>query len=433
MKKIAVLKLGGHALNQKNCLNTLIDNINYLKSNNYNVVIVHGGTPSVNKKLKEKNIESKFINGYRVTTKQIMEVVEEAISIETLEIVKTLNKNGLNIVGLNGHDCNLIKCEKAKLDESIDYGYVGKIININSDFLIKLMNNGIIPVISPIGYDDYGNSYNINSDYTASEVALSISADYLFMITDINGVYLDLNNPNSRIDVLDKKKTEELIKQNIILPTMATKVNACLDYVKKLNNTAFIINSTQKINYELFNSYKYGTKIVNNISDFSVRLAHINDIKNITKVVKKSFIRYQENIDYKIDPYKEKYEDVFRQIDNDFVFVVIKDNNIIGSVRLKDLSNSIGRIYRLCILDEYQNLGIGSILINYVENYAYHKGINKLGLTTLHKVDYLSNFYKKNGYFEYSLDNKRNYTRSLMIKKINKDISNDTFNINLFM
>lgn len=432
MNKYAVLKFGGHALIQKEGLNNLINNIKYLIKNNYKVAIVHGGTPSVNEKLKEYNIKSEFINGYRVTTKEIMKVVEEAIlGKEVLEIVKTLNKHELNTISLNGIDGHLIKCKKAILDENIDYGYVGEIVNINSTLLKTLLDNDIIPVISPIGCDDLGNSYNLNSDYLASTVALSIKADFLFMITNIDGIYKDLNDKNSRISILDEKIAKQLILDDIIKPTMATKVNACLEYSKKSNANSYIIDSNQKIDYDLFNTLNHGTKILGEKQDFEIRLAQKEDIKEILKIMQTSFHKYQDHIDYHIAPLSETYEDILKDLDNKWVFVLTKENKLIGTIRLKQMDFSLGRLSRLCVLDEYQKLGLGSILLKYAEKYASYKGFSKIGLTTLEDAEYLNKFYEKNNYIKYATGDKRGYTRALVVKDLGNNLND--IDPNLFL
>lgn len=426
--KISVLKLGGHIIDNKNNLEILANNIKQLKKNHYKVVIVHGGTPSINAKLKEKKIKSDLVNGFRKTSKQIMQIVEETIlGTEVPKIIKRLNKKELSAISLSGIDSKLIKCRK----KSEEYGFVGEILSINTNLLKVLLNNDIIPVISPIGVDDYGNSYNINSDYLASKIASALHADQLFMITNVNGIYFNVEDENSRIPRLNKSLVQDLIKNKNIKPTMETKVNACLEYISYKNNEAYIIDDTTKINYELFSSDNYGSKITNQIDDIYIRLALQEDIKEIVKLMHKSFTKYQEYIKYKIGPLKEKYEDLLNDIHNSYVFVMIKNNVIVGSARLK-IKNSIGRISRIAISPEYQNNNLGSTLLKYIESYATDLGVNIIGLTTLNNVEYLEKFYEKNHYINFYESTTRGYSRALMLKNINNNIIDTSINFEFF-
>ena len=421
--KIALVKFGGHALDS---IDTLVKNIKYLTKCDYKVVIVHGGTPSVQKKLDEKNIKSEFINGLRVTTKEIMDNVAEAIlGKEVVDIVQTLNTREIKALALNGTDGNLIRCKKMVKD--IDYGFVGEIVDINSTLINVLLKNDFIPVISPIGTDDIGNLYNLNSDYLASKIAIKINANLLFMVTNVNGIYKDIKNPDTRIKVLDEKMIKDLLSDGTIGSTMATKVNACLDYVKNLNNEAYIIDGNQIISNKLFNTLDYGSKIVNQINDYYIRLANKNDIQEIIELIKTSFVKYQENINYAIAPMNENYDDILNDLSNKYVFVMIKDNKIVGSIRLT-IKDNIGRLSRLCIDSNYQNQNLGTVLLKYVEHYAEKLGVTTIGLTTLDGVSYLEHYYIKNGYKTVLTNNSRGYTRALMMKNLNSDLKNIDFN-----
>lgn len=422
--KIAVLKFGGHALNEKNSLNVLIKNIKYLNKNNFKVIIAHGGTPTINKRLEKEKIKSEFIDGYRKTTKKIMDVVQEVVlGTEVIEIVKKLNVNGISSIACSGIDANLIKCEKMKSLNNIDYGYVGQIKGINTKLLYTLLESNIIPVISPIGVDDNGNSYNLNSDYLASAVATSVNADYLFMITNINGIYNDLNDKDSRISLLDEDNINNLVNKKIILPVMETKVRACIDYTKNLLNTAYIIDNKTNINHKLLSTDLYGSKIVLKDDDIKIRLALKEDIKDIIKLNHKVFTKYQQEIKYKIDPLTEKYDDVLKDIYNKYVFVATKDNKIIASLRLL-ITKDVARVSRIAVDSDYQNLGIGSKILKYVENYAYKKGVAHLGLTTLNNVPYLEKFYEKNNYVNVLTNTSRGYERALMMKELGSSLDN---------
>ena len=420
MQKIAVIKFGGHSFKEKKGLDTLIYNIKYLKKLNYKIIICHGGTPSVEEKLNKEKIDSQFVNGYRVTTKKIMNIVEEAIlGSEVLEITNKINLHNLSAISLNGHDAFCIRCHKKK-DKKYDYGYVGEINDINIELISTLIDKNYIPVISPIGCDDLGNSYNLNSDYLASEIAKKINADLLLMITNVNGIYEDINKPETRIPIMNYQKADEMYKKKLIYPTMKTKLDAVLNYVKTANNISYIIDSYQKINYSLFKNNNIGTKVVPN--EYQIRLALKEDIPNIIKLTKLSFKKYQENIKYKIAPLLESKDDVYQDILNKYVFVLYHNDILVGSARAK-IDKDYLKISRICIHPDYQKNGYGSILLRHIEKMAYQKGITAIGLTTLNNVSYLENFYLKNKYRKILINTSRGYERSIMIKDISKNIN----------
>lgn len=415
MNKIAVIKFGGHSFKEEEGLKNLIKSIKFLRKMKYKVIICHGGTPSVEEKLKKENIDSKFINGFRVTTEEIMNVVKESIlGNEVLEITKKISINGLPAIAINGNDALAIKCKK-KSSQDTDYGFVGDIYDVNVDLLNTLINNDYIPVISPIGIDDAGNNYNINSDHLASKVAIKMSADIIIMITNVNGVYEDINDETSRIPLINNEIYQKLLDENKILPTMATKIEGLLEYVNETHNIAYIIHTNQELNYEVFQTNNYGTKIIYN--NEMIRLAWKEDIENILKLIKISFPKYQKYIDYKIAPLTEEYDDVLIDILNKQVFLIYDDNTLIAHARLK-IENEKARISRVCIHPNYQNKGLGSKILKHIEHYASLKGINIIGLTTLENAEYLKKFYQKNGYHTLVTNDSRGYTRAIMIKNL---------------
>lgn len=417
MNKIAVIRIGGHSFSDKNCFNVLIRNIKFLKKLKFNVVLCHGGCPTINEKLKEKNIDSEFINGYRVTTPEIMEVVHEAmLGKEALNIIKKLNQSGLQSVSINGNDAFCIKCRK-KTEANIDYGQVGEIYDINTDLINVLMENDYIPVVSPVGTDDLGNSYNLNSDFLASKLANKLGADLFLMVTNVDGVYED-ENCKKIIHNLDNKLYKKLIKKGSIGSTMRTKLDALMEYSKYTMNTSYLIHTSQLLSYDLFYLDTIGTKV--SYDNVNIRLALKEDVPNIIDLMRDSFPQYQRYIDYQIYPLVEEEFDLYSDMLNNLLFVLYSDGKLVGHIRFK-FDNKNARIYRVCVLPEYQNKGIGSLLLKYIENYAKIHGIKSIGLTTIYGVDYLNKFYAKNDYKLYSSNDSRGYTRALMIKELEFD------------
>ena len=256
--KIMVIKYGGNAMNSQEQKENVIKQIILLKMLGIKVVLVHGGGPDIEEELQIKNIESKFQNGLRVTDEQTMDVVKTVLIGKTnSEIVKLLNLQKSDAIGLSGIDCNLISCEK--IDDNI--GFVGKVSNIKTELILSMLEKNYIPVISPIGVDEKGNCYNINADIAASEIAIALKAKKIIFLTNIDGL-LDKNK--KLISLMNKEKIDSLIDDGTITSGMIPKIKACekcLDYgVEKTH----ILNGSKKntILYELLSDNGTGTMII---------------------------------------------------------------------------------------------------------------------------------------------------------------------------
>ena len=150
-----------------------------MKQVGINVIVVHGGGPQIDKELSKVNIKRNFLDGIRVTDEMTIEVVSNTLNnIVNKEIVDLINRNGANAIGIAKNENSYIKVKKYESKE-IDYGYVGEITNVNTNYLYELMNSNYIPVIAPLGYDSNNDIYNINADSAASAIASQLSAEKL--------------------------------------------------------------------------------------------------------------------------------------------------------------------------------------------------------------------------------------------------------------
>jgi len=185
--KTFVVKYGGSVFNDESVKEGFFEDIAMLKLVGINVVIVHGGGVEIKSFLEKLGIESKFHKGLRITDSKVMEVVEMVLSGNiNRKIVSELCCHGLKGIGLSGRDNKLILCEKKELkDCSVDLGHVGEIIKVNEEFIYDLITNGYIPVIAPIGCDEFGKPYNINADSVAGVISSYIGAEKLILITDV--------------------------------------------------------------------------------------------------------------------------------------------------------------------------------------------------------------------------------------------------------
>ncbi|HOS02053.1 MAG TPA: acetylglutamate kinase, partial [Candidatus Hydrogenedentes bacterium] len=203
-----------------------------------NVVLVHGGGPEINRRLKQLGVEAKFHNGLRVTDEETIRVVEMVLSgTINKEIVSLLNIEGGNAVGLSGKDANLIHAKRMTAADGADLGFVGEITGVHFQILNVLCQAGMIPVIAPLATDEKGGTWNINADTAAGEVAAALQAEKLLFLTDTPGLLRDPSDPASLIQHVTYQDIDALTRDGVISGGMIPKVEACLkalDYgVKK--------------------------------------------------------------------------------------------------------------------------------------------------------------------------------------------------------
>ena len=228
--KIVVVKYGGNAMINEELKELVMQDIVMLHSVGIKVVLAHGGGPEISAMLKKINHESKFVNGLRVTDEETIDVVLQILSGKlNKNLVKELNLKGAKAVGLSGLDAGLIKAEKIN-DE---LGYVGNITDINPTIILDNLEKGYIPVISTLGYDNDGNVYNINADTAASRIAGALGAEKFILMTDIQGVMKDKDDPNSLIRSIYVSDLKKLENEGIIAGGMIPKVECCVDAVRR--------------------------------------------------------------------------------------------------------------------------------------------------------------------------------------------------------
>jgi acetylglutamate kinase len=269
--KTIVIKYGGNAMVDNELKDKFAQDIVMMKYIGINPVVVHGGGPQIGSFLKKLGKESKFIQGMRVTDEETMDIVEMVLVGKiNKEIVGLINSHGGNAVGLSGKDGNLISAEKYLLSEDkakhtppeiIDIGLVGKVKNINSQLIISLAQNGFIPVIAPTGMGDAGETYNINADVVAGEVAAALQAEKLLLLTDVQGV---LDKGKQLINTMTNKEALKLIDDGIVEGGMFPKVKCCLKALKGGVKKAHIIDGRLRhaILLEVFTDKGIGTEIV---------------------------------------------------------------------------------------------------------------------------------------------------------------------------
>ncbi len=236
--KTVVIKYGGAAMENPVLRHSVAEDITLLKCVGMNPVVVHGGGPEINRRLKQLGVEAKFHNGLRVTDEETIRVVEMVLSgTINKEIVSLLNIEGGNAVGLSGKDANLIHAKRMTAADGADLGFVGEITGVHFQILNVLCQAGMIPVIAPLATDEKGGTWNINADTAAGEVAAALQAEKLLFLTDTPGLLRDPSDPASLIQHVTYQDIDALTRDGVISGGMIPKVEACLkalDYgVKK--------------------------------------------------------------------------------------------------------------------------------------------------------------------------------------------------------
>jgi acetylglutamate kinase len=249
---IIVFKYGGNAMTNQNLKTKILENICSLKNKGYQVVIVHGGGPFIKETLKVANIESEFIDGLRKTTVEAMEYVEMALKGKVNgSLVSIINKMGYKAVGLSGKDGQTVLAKKHLHEhyengkvELVDLGQVGDAASIDTSLIEILLENDFIPVITCIASDNNGLDYNINGDMFAGHIAGALSAEQYIILTDVDGLRLDKDDPASLIHTLKIAEINHLKEIKCIQGGMIPKIDSCKIALEKGAKLARIINGT---------------------------------------------------------------------------------------------------------------------------------------------------------------------------------------------
>ncbi|MDZ7838016.1 MAG: acetylglutamate kinase [Actinomycetota bacterium] len=232
------------------------------------VVLVHGGGKQISSLMEQRGIEPKFIDGLRITDEQIMDIVKMVLVGEVnSKVVTSLNRHGKIAVGVSGNDASFIRCKKREYRQdgkTVDLGFVGEITDIDDYFLTDLLDDGFIPVVTPLGVDGKGNVYNINADTCASKIAVALGAEKLISLTSVDGILRTVENKSRLVSVISKKKCLQMIDSGEIDKGMIPKVVACIDALEGRVGRAHILNGNKQhsILAEIYTDKGIGTMIV---------------------------------------------------------------------------------------------------------------------------------------------------------------------------
>lgn len=255
--KTIVVKYGGNAMINESLKKAVMQDIFLLNQLGVKVVLVHGGGPEISQGVKLLGKEPQFINGLRVTDQDTINVVLQMLAGKVNKsLVALLKGKGIGLCGIDG---NMLLCEK--LQDEVDYGFVGEITHVNTDTLKMALENGFIPVVSTVGVDENSVVYNINADTAASKIAIALKAEKLVNMTDIAGLLRDRYDEATLIPEVEVGEVQGLIDQGIIAGGMIPKIACCTDFINAGGVEANIIDGRieHAILVELFGG-KNGTR-----------------------------------------------------------------------------------------------------------------------------------------------------------------------------
>ena len=254
--EIIVIKCGGSVLLDENLFKQFIEDISVIYKLGLSTIVVHGGGKNIKKKLDILGLESKFINGLRITDEKTIKVVEEALLELNFEIINNLSNHQANAQSINPKKNNVIKIKP----ERQDLGYVGSPKEINSKTLLKIIDEKKIPIMVPMGIGDDNKIYNINADIAAGSVAKELNSRRLLLMTDVEGV---LDRDKNLISEINSAVAEKMLNDGDISGGMIPKINTCLDAVNNGVTAVAIVSAVKShsILFEIFSDKGAGTLV----------------------------------------------------------------------------------------------------------------------------------------------------------------------------
>ena len=262
-RKIIVIKYGGSAMMNDELKKNVIADAVLLKLVGFKPIIVHGGGKEISRWVNKVGMEARFVNGLRVTDAPTMEIAEMVLNKVNKSLVQMVQELGVKAVGISGKDGGLLKVKK-KYSNGEDIGFVGEITEVTPKILYDLLEKDFLPIVCPIGMDEDYNTYNINADDAACAIAKAVHAEKLAFLTDIEGLYKDINDKSTFISRLTASEAEGLIHDGYIGGGMLPKLNNCTSAIRNGVNRVHILDGrlAHCLLLEIFTNQGIGTAIV---------------------------------------------------------------------------------------------------------------------------------------------------------------------------
>ena len=238
--KTIVIKYGGAAMSKTSLKEGFARDIALMKLVGMNPVIVHGGGPQIGSELKRAGIKTSFISGFRVTDRKTMKIVRRVLGQEiNKEIVGLIKGFGAEAFAMTRYNKNIIRSSKLRLNEGKDLGLVGKVESIQNKEIKKKIDKGVIPVISPLGFNRKGECLNINADLVAGKIASSLKSEKLILLTDVEGIQ---EKKGKLISKINKKEAKSLLAQTVVEGGMKPKLESCMEAISTGVRSCHIID-----------------------------------------------------------------------------------------------------------------------------------------------------------------------------------------------
>lgn len=262
-RKIIVVKYGGSAMSNEELKRNVIKDVTLLKLVGFKPIIVHGGGKEISQWVGKIGKEAQFVNGLRVTDEETMEIAEMVLSRVNKSLVTMVQELGVKAVGISGKDGGLLTVEK-KYADGQDIGFVGEVKEVNPKVLYDLLEKDFLPIVAPVGLDEGFATYNINADDAACAIARAVGADKLVFLTDIEGLYKDINDKSSFISRITASEAEKLIADGFIGGGMLPKLNNCTSAIENGVNRVHILDGRipHCLLLEIFTNSGVGTAII---------------------------------------------------------------------------------------------------------------------------------------------------------------------------
>lgn len=260
--KEVLIKFGGSAMLDQEVRENILHDLVFMNYVGIRPVLIHGGGHLITENLKKAGIESRFVNGLRVTDEATIKIVVKTLSDINKKMVRDLNRFGAQAAGLSGHHSKILSV--VKHDKNGDVGFVGDVTAVNIKPIRELTEATTIPVIYPVGIDDGGDTFNVNADEAAAKIAAAMSVQKIMILTNVQGIMKDPKDPGSLMSSLHVEEVDQLIRSQIITGGMIPKVNACMFALRADVAKAHIVDGRIKhsLLLEIFTDRGVGTEIV---------------------------------------------------------------------------------------------------------------------------------------------------------------------------
>lgn len=262
-RKIIVVKYGGSAMSNEELQKNVIQDVTLLKLVGFKPIIVHGGGKEISRWAGKVGKDAQFVNGLRVTDDETMEIAEMVLGKVNKNLVTMVQELGVQAVGISGKDAGLLTVDK-KYADGQDIGYVGDVKEVHAGILYDLLEKDFLPIVAPVGLDEQFYTYNINADDAACAIAKAVGADKLVFLTDIEGLYKDINDKSSFISRITASEADALIEEGFIGGGMLPKLNNCTDAIENGVNRVHILDGriAHCLLLEIFTKEGIGTAII---------------------------------------------------------------------------------------------------------------------------------------------------------------------------